>query len=106
MQITFAVTEAGFELRAGTALILLHSTDSPAFELGIGVADVDMCRGNFRIEEQLVQRVPLDRLSIDGHIVTLSSTQHPEFELTLTVALQNNQASLKILSQTPGVNRI
>ena len=106
MQFAFAATETGFELRAGAATMLRHDRLAAAFELGIGVADVDMCRGNFQISDALEHRMPLDAFSIDGLSARLWSSLQPGFAMTLTIRIEGGRTKLICASSAPGVNRI
>ena len=102
----FAATENGFELRSGAAVLLRHSADAPAFELGIGVADVDMCRGNFRIEDDLAERWALDCCEVSGGTVRLWSSQRRELSATVQIHTRGAKAQLEISSESDDANRI
>jgi sulfoquinovosidase len=106
VHIAFAATETGFELCAGGVLLLRHSADNAPVELGIGTARVDMCRGNFQIDDQVEQRHRLDSCVVDGQTVRLWSSQHPEFAVTLTIKTENASAIVEVASSKPDVNRI
>jgi sulfoquinovosidase len=106
VQIAFAVTEAGFVLRAGAVLLLKHSAENPAFAVGIGTPHVDMCRGNFHIEDQLEQRHMLDCCVVDGQAARLWSSQHPAFAMTLRINTDGNTAKLELASEHPSANRV
>ena len=99
----FAAIENGFELRAGAAVLLRHTADAPAVELGIGVADVDMCRGNFRIDDHLAERAQLDCCEVDGAAVRLWSSAQPAFAVTCEISANG---ALKISSENAEANRI
>ena len=103
MAFALTATESGFELRAGTTVLLRHEAAMPAMELGIGVADVDMCRGNFRIEDDVSERWLLDRCVIDGASVRLWSSQQPEFAATVKVS---TDGAMTIASENSKANRI
>jgi sulfoquinovosidase len=103
--VTFALiaTENGFELRSGATVLLRHDAVLPAIELGIGVADVDMCRGNFRIEDDLAERVALDCCAVDGETIRLWSSPQPQFAAAVKVS---SDGALTITSERSNVNRI
>jgi sulfoquinovosidase len=108
LQIAFKVTDNGFALRAGAAVLLRHTASMPAFELGIGAAEVDMCRGNFRIDDQVVERWSLDSCVVDaeGRTARLWNAAQPEFALTATVNGNGSKAQLELRSEHMGANRI
>ena len=99
----FAAIENGFELRAGAAVLLRHNADLPAVELGIGVADVDMCRGNFRIDDHLAECAQLDCFQVDGATATLWCSAQPAFAVICEISANG---ALKIFSENAKVNRI
>jgi sulfoquinovosidase len=104
--LAFAATENGFELRVGATLLLRHDAAAPAIELGIGVADVDMCRGNFRIEDNLAERWPLDCCRVDGMAVRFWSSKAADISATAIVRVDGDKAWLELSSEAAGVNRI
>jgi sulfoquinovosidase len=103
--VTFALTATknGFELRSGATALLRHDAATPAFELGIGVAEVDMCRGNFRIEDALAERVALDCCAVDGETIRLWSSRQPQFAAAVKVS---SDGALTITSEHANANRI
>jgi sulfoquinovosidase len=102
----FAATENGFELRFGATVLLRHTATVPAIELGIGAADVHMNRGNFRIEDHLAERWPLDCCTVDGTTARLWSSKATETSATAVVRVDGGKAWLELSSKTAGVNRI
>jgi sulfoquinovosidase len=108
LQIAFEATENGFMLRSGAAVLLRHSADAPAIELGIGDAEVDMCRGNFRIEDQVAERWSLDSIVVDAETMTarLWCSERPEFALSVVVKIENSKARLELRSEHAATNRI
>ena len=106
MTFAFTATDSGFELRVGAAVLLRHHNAAPAIEVGIGVADVDMCRGNFRIEDNVGERQALDCCAVDGANVRLWSSIQPDFAATIVVRTDGAKASLEIQSENATGNRI
>lgn len=49
----------GFELNLNGAVVLRHTAENPMFYVGYGEEKIDMYRGNFKIEDYLVERYPL-----------------------------------------------
>jgi alpha-glucosidase len=108
LQIAFEATENGFALRTGAALLLRHSATDSAFELGMGNADVDMYRGNFRIEDRVADRWPLDSCAVDAEAMTarLWCSEQPEYAVTATLRIEGSKARLLLRSEHAGCNRI
>lgn len=79
-------TEAGFVLSLQGRQILVHSANSPAIFLGRGQERMDMYRGNFEIEDYVIERRGLTHAEIDGNRVLFSdvSGQPPLLILTIT----------------------
>ncbi|OON91863.1 MAG: alpha-glucosidase [Epulopiscium sp. Nele67-Bin002] len=53
-----------FKLKHNGHVILSHSASQPLLYVGVGDEDVEMYRGNFKIEDYLIERIKLDVLSI------------------------------------------
>ena len=106
MAFAFTATDDGFELRAGATVLLRHSAENPAVELGVGAASVDMCRGNFDIQDVLTERWPLDRFSATGMAVRLWSSQYPDAAVNITVRVDGDKASLEVCAENEAANRI
>jgi sulfoquinovosidase len=106
LQIAFVATGNGFELRMGAVVLLRHAEGTPAFEIGIGAADIDMCRGNFRIEDQLAERWTLDNCVLNGATARLWSSEKPGFAVTAKLTVEGDRARLDLKSEPAGVNRI
>jgi len=51
--------DAGFDLSLEQRVILRHRPDAPCLFVGVGEPQVAMLRGNFDIEDRVVERVPL-----------------------------------------------
>lgn len=66
----------GFRIWLGDRLILSHDISAPAIFVGTGDARMDMYRGNFDIEDYLVERVALTRITPqpDGRILLGAET--------------------------------
>ena len=98
----FEKTHDGFTLAIGNRTILSHSPDEPAIFAGFGKERMDMYRGNFDIEDYVVERTALRHAEMSGDSVTLSSApgQTPRLRLTL----ESNAILLTALDKT--INRL
>lgn len=78
-------TQSGFTLSLNGRVILEHSDASPSIFVGYGQERMDMYRGNFQIEDYVIERRPLSHAQIDGDRILLSdvSGQPPRLILTL-----------------------
>lgn len=59
------VVPEGFDLVLDGRVILKHRKDDPCLFVGVGHARMDMYRGNFDIEDYVVERVPLRHAKVD-----------------------------------------
>lgn len=56
--------EKGFSIYLDRRAFFIHKEDQPGLFLGTGEEDIDMYRGNFKIEDYVVERKPLRRFEI------------------------------------------
>src|SRR4051795_11872578 len=59
-------TDNGFDLVLDGRLILRHRGDAPCLFVGQGDARMDMSRGNFDIEDYVIERTPLSHAVVSG----------------------------------------
>ncbi len=78
-------TDEGFTLSIDGRVILTHTPKNPAFFAGFGQERMDMYRGNFDIEDYVVERSPLHHADVDRNTISLASAagQPPRLQLTL-----------------------
>lgn len=92
-----------FALMNGTDTILECRKDRPMIYVGCGKEDVDMYRGNYKIEDYVIERRPLYLTGIeetkDGVVLDLQG------ELTLTLKLTGDCAELYFEQKNPDINR-
>lgn len=92
-----------FVLKQGADTILECSKDKPMIYIGCGKETVDMYRGNFKIEDYVVERRPL----------FVSAVQETEagvklqfgHELWMTVQMEGDCAVLAFQAENPQINR-
>lgn len=98
----FEKTRDGFTLAIGSHTILSHSPENPAFFAGFGKERMDMYRGNFDIEDYVIERTALRHAEVSGDSVTLSSA--PGQAARLHLALDGNAIRVTALDET--INRL
>ncbi len=54
----------GFDLLLDGRLLLRHRSDAPCLFVGHGDARMDMYRGNFDIEDYVIERTPLSHAQV------------------------------------------
>jgi sulfoquinovosidase len=75
----------GFILTYKNETIIKHSEKSPFLLVGKGNANYDMYRGNFKIEENLFEKIPLTNYYLeedDNIVLKMSNAGYKEMELT------------------------
>ncbi|WP_311272922.1 MULTISPECIES: alpha-glucosidase [unclassified Rhizobium] len=95
-------TQTGFTLSLNGRVILEHSDASPAIFVGYGQERMDMYRGNFEIEDYVIERRPLSHAQIDGDRISLSDVAGQPPRLILTVA----EDTIKLDATDPKLNRL
>lgn len=102
----FIMHADGFDLFAGDICVLTHRTHSPAFAIGIGTPDMEMVRGNFRIDDNLDLRLPLDCFANDKGAIRLWSSERPDAILGIRVHRDARKLALRIRCTDESINRL
>ena len=100
----------GFDLILDGRLVLRHRHVAPCLFVGRGEARMDMYRGNFDIEDYVVERTPLASADVtnvgDGYRIAFSAAPGQAPRLTLTVSGDAESGIVHFLAHDPSVNRI
>ncbi|MCV9936786.1 alpha-glucosidase [Boseaceae bacterium BT-24-1] len=98
----------GFDLVVDGVILLQHRTDAPCLFVGHGEASVAMYRGNFAIEDYVIERRALRHAQVaaDGASVTLSMTENAPAELRLVVTQNGSDAVLSFEVLGSGCDRM
>lgn len=88
-------------VRQGDKVLLRHSAAEPMLYLGRGEPEIDMYRGNFRIEDYVTERVPLRRFTVTepGSLVF-------EDALRVDLILDADTLELRLTPLDESVNRL
>lgn len=95
-------TSDGFILSINGTVVLQHSAASPCFYVGHGEERMDMYRGNFDIEDYVVERVALRHAAIDGNLIALSASEGQEPSLQVLLSCDD----LLLETKDPSINRL
>ena len=57
--------KGGFAVYEGETLILRHTAEEPMLYVGCGDPEIDMYRGNFKIEDYVIERRPLRKAAVE-----------------------------------------
>ncbi|MDQ1184352.1 alpha-glucosidase [Agrobacterium larrymoorei] len=97
----FQKTADGFELAINASTVLRHSVDAPCVFVGKGEERMDMYRGNFDIEDYVVERVALTHAEFEGDRIALSTASGQPPRLRLSIVGD----SVGIEALDPSINR-
>ena len=90
-------SEEGFHVEYNGIDIIKHSKDEPFFYVGRGTATYDMYRGNFEIEDDLFEKIPLRNFAIEerdnGYVIKLLNGD----EVLVRIRLREEGDYLKVL---------
>lgn len=99
-------TTNGFDLVLDGRLLLRHRSDAPCLFVGQGDARMDMYRGNFDIEDYVIERTPLTHASVSGSDIAFSAGPGQPVRLLLQVMGDERNASVAFHSKDRSINRI
>ncbi len=92
-----------FALMHGADVILENKADKPMIYVGCGKENVDMYRGNFKIEDYVIERRPLSVTGVseteNGVVLDMNG------ERAVTVAVDGDCAVLSFEQKNPEINR-
>lgn len=55
------------EIKLGKVKLIEHSSKNPAFVVGVGKEKIEMYRGNFKIKDNIVEKVPLRNVRMENN---------------------------------------
>ncbi len=103
-------SDAGFDLMLEQRTILRHRPDAPCLFVGSGEPRVAMFRGNFDIEDCVVERVPLRHAELSrqgaGHRIAFSAQQGQPPRIVLIVTSVGRDVTVDFEAADAGVNRV
>src|ERR687889_2383265 len=99
-------TDNGFDLVLDGRLILRHRSDAPCLFVGQGDARMDMYRGNFDIEDYVIERTPLAHAVVSGSDVAFSAARGQSARLTLQVSGEDRNGAVTFRTEDSALNRI
>lgn len=103
-------TPDGFTLALAGREIIRHSAAEPWLFVGRGEERIDMYRGNFAIEDHLIERVPLPHVEVrrDGDGWRLGFRRHAGDELQVVALVEGGPGSavLRFTAAEPRINRV
>ncbi|TCP93474.1 alpha-glucosidase [Cricetibacter osteomyelitidis] len=89
----------GFQLTQNEQVLLSHTNRSPAFFVGIGKEKIEIYRGNFAIEDTIVERIPLKHSKIINNEIHLAYDELTATQLIIRLDSLSLQDSKLIIEQ-------
>jgi len=99
-------TSDGFDLVLDGRLILRHRSEAPCLFVGQGDARMDMYRGNFDIEDYVIERTPLSHAVVSGSEIAFSNAPGQKPRLTLQVSGDERNGAIAFRSDDSAINRL
>ena len=96
----------GFDLLRNGVCLLSHRRSAPAISIGIGVPDLEMVRGNFRIDDIVDTRLALDCFAEMDGALKLWNAARPDIIATLTFDEHLKRSILTFRCSDPAINRL
>ena len=100
MDAQFSVVNDGFDVVVDGRVVLRHRADCPALVIGRGAPDVEMVRGNFRIDDAPVGVIEPTEFAVEGDTVEFGH------EGATVARLKLNGAALAVTAVDPAHDRI
>jgi len=100
----FIKTKTGFEIKHNNEIIIEHSILNPFLYVGYGEEAVEMFRGNFKIEDYVIERYPI----LDFKIIKNGKEEQILLskELLVAIKIKNEQVILKFQKNNSKINRL
>ncbi|WP_457093500.1 alpha-glucosidase [Microvirga sp. P5_D2] len=99
-------TPKGFDFLLDGRHILRHRGDAPCLFVGHGEARMDMYRGNFDIEDYVVERVPLAHAVVSGSEIAFSAAAGQPVRIILNLSGDGRNAVVAFHAPDHSINRI
>ncbi len=101
----FVAQDGGFDLVIDGRLLIRHRPDAPAIQLARGNAQIEMLRGNFKIEDRpsLLPALTVADVAADRVILYMQASRAPAASLTLHFG--EEAAALHIETHDPACDR-
>ena len=98
--------EKGFSIIEGDKILFTHSEENPAIFVGKGKEKMDIYRGNFDIEDYVIERYPLKAAKEKDGKIMLSVCPQAQPEIELFSELKDNHVKINIKACDETINRI
>jgi alpha-glucosidase len=104
MQIQIASN--GFDVILNGRILLRHRSDAPCLFVGHGEARMDMYRGNFDIEDYVIERTPLHHAAVSGSTIAFSAAPGQPVRVRLDVSGDDGNGVIAFRAEDASINRV
>lgn len=106
MPIQLLMHADGFDIMKDSRALLSHRNSAPAIKIGTGAPDIEMVRGNFRINDTVLGDWALDCFANDNGAIRLWSSERPGSILAIGFEQTVRGAILKFRCTDDAINRL
>lgn len=99
-------TSKGFDLLLDGRLVLRHRADAPCLFVGHGEARMEMYRGNFDIEDYVVERMPLAHAVVSDSEIAFSAAEGQPVRVILNLLGNGRNAVVNFHAPDQSINRV
>ena len=96
----------GFTLAIGGRTLIRHTPTDPWLYAGRGAERMEMYRGNFAIEDFVVERVPLPHVSVHGTRLEFRRHADDALQIAVEIEVAADRAVLRFVDADPAINRL
>lgn len=100
----YSIYKDGFSVTHKEQLILKHTAKDPMIYIGYGEETVDMYRGNFDIQDYVIERIALRRPEMIEEESVIRIIFKEQLELQLQV--EEERAEIRFIKRNPAINRL
>lgn len=105
----FIKNENGFKIKLDGVDLIEHSSKKPFLYIGTGEANYDMYRGNFKITDQLEERIGIRNFKIKfetSEKIEIDMYNHEELKVSLIIKCEFEQLKIQFQSKSESINRV
>jgi alpha-glucosidase len=106
----WSMRDGALTIRLDGKELIRHTADEPWLYAGVGRARYDMYRGNFQIEDRLMEKVALKDAAVgpeeEGGGVTVTFSRGGLYPVKVRFAREEGRGVARFLEAEPGVNRL
>lgn len=95
--------ENSFSIVDKESKIIEHTECNPFIYIGIGKEKIKQHYGDFKIQDKIIEKIPLKQVDFNGDIATFSNC---DYKITLNMRVEGNRFILDDIAMGDNINRI